>query len=81
MGDAIVDNTIRVMSEAEIGIWIEKDELELQCPTCRSKKMFVSYGREFVVDLEKETSYETEGDIDPYSIVCFECGQSLLEER
>ena len=71
MGDARVDDVRRVLSE---------QELEPKCPECGSKKMFVSYSRDFVTHLEEETSWETDGSIDPYSITCFECGETIYEE-
>ena len=72
MGDAIVDETERILSEAE---------MEPKCPKCGSRKMSVSYSREFIVDLDKETSGEAMGSgIDPYNITCFNCGETIYEE-
>lgn len=72
MGDAIVDDTNRILSEAD---------MESKCPKCGSRKMLVSYSRDFVVELDKEDSYEALGSgVDPSCITCFACGETFWEE-
>lgn len=72
MGDTIVDDARRVLSEAD---------MELKCLKCESRKMLVSYSREFIANLEMETSEEAIGSsINPYNITCFDCGETIWEE-
>jgi len=72
MGDIIVDEAERILSEADI---------EPKCPKCGSRKMFISYSREFTVNLDEETSEEAmDSGIDPYNITCYECGEPLWED-
>ena len=68
MGDIIVDDTERILSEAGMGP---------KCPKCGSRKIFISYSTEFVVDLDEETSEAIGSGIDPYNITCYECGEPL----
>ena len=72
MGDAIVDDAKRLLSRVDIAVG---------CPNCGSRKMLVSYARDFVVDLDKETSYETSScELNPYCITCFKCLEVIYEE-
>ena len=72
MSDAIVDDINRILSDADI---------EPKCPKCGSRKMLTSYSREFIVDLDEETSMEAMGSgIDPYTITCFNCGETIYQE-
>lgn len=72
MGNLIVDDVLRVLSEADI---------EPKCPKCGSRKVFVSYSREFTADLGTDTSEEAVGtSLDPLNITCNECGHLIYEE-
>jgi len=72
MGNAIVDDTKGILAEADI---------KPKCPKCGSRKMVVSYSREFIVDLDAETSEEAMGSsLDPYNITCFNCGEPIYVE-
>ena len=73
MGNSIVDDAKRVLSEAGIGS---------QCPKCGNRKMFVSYSREFIIDLDKETSQEAEDSgIDPCNITCYKCAEPIIRRE
>lgn len=68
MGDAIVDDVKRALSE---------EDLMPECPSCSSKQLHVCYTREYRVDLEDETSSETlDSGLNPTKISC-SCGWSI----
>jgi len=74
MGDAIVDDVKRVLSEAD---------KKPKCPKCGSRRMFVTYSRLFRVDLDEDSSEDTMGSsLDPQRIACAECdcGETIYEE-
>ena len=72
MSNAIVDDAKRVLARAD---------LEPKCLKCGSRRMFVSYSREFLANLDEETSEEAIGSSpDPYNITCSNCGETIYEE-